>query len=535
MSTPSYIRAVGDSDYNFSYNDFTVEFFAETITANGCQTLFEITNNESPAANLYTNTRFMTVIESGNLNAYGIETIAPFYVNGNATFFTTPVSITANSKIFYDGQLLQPNQYVVTGNSNVTISNITISTTTVLAEVGQVLFEVLGNNVSANSMHFISAERYQEQFYLFLDGQSQNPAVSANVAIPAQVITNTVSHSNVFRFDSPALLTIGANKDGQNPLYGAFGDIKIVNGNAIHVQPYQMQNTIESSFTDFNLGTQPSDIIIDGGNFVDSLESPAPEEYVPGQMFDTLFFQVYQSSTSNVNSNILSFIFFKPIIMAGPVGSFSYISPASNVSVSVPWTSLDAAAASVLVNGNAISSIEWVISNGTITVSAGLGDNVEIISTGPTTYYDVNSNSVSVITSNIYANSTTINVANTSPFITPIIGSTANIANNALLNVRGQVFVNQECITYLYIDRTANTLSGLMRGTSGTGVPNVHVSGSRIISASYTNDLQNLSNVDPRTAIWYTVPLANTSLQNTHTIISNTLVSLGGISPVTPF
>jgi hypothetical protein len=138
---------------------------------------------------------------------------------------------------------------------------------------------------------------------------------------------------------------------------------------------------------------------------------------------------------------------------------------------------------------------------------------------------------VSIITSNLYANSTTINVANTTPFITPNLGNTSS----PYLNFRGQVFINQECITYLYIDRVANTLSGLQRGTSGTGVPEVHLANSRIISASYTNDIEYLSGVDPRIGIWYSTPLNGTGLQNTNTIISEILVDSGGLLPVTPF
>ena len=212
--------------------------------------------------------------------------------------------------------------------------------------------------------------------------------------------------------------------------------------------------------------------------------------------------QVYQNDSSNANANVLSFSFFKPTIMAGPTGSYSFTMPIDGTKVTLPWSFLDAAAASVLVNGVAIPSTSWEVFDSVLTIIAGPGDNVEIISTGPTTYYDVCANSVSTITSNLYANSTTITVANTFPFITPIIGSTANISNTALLNVRGQVFINQECITYLYIDRITNTLSGLMRGTSGTGVPSVHLTGSRIVSGSYDRDLENLSFENPRTAIW---------------------------------
>jgi len=498
------------------------------------QTLFEISNNESPAANLYTSTRFLTVIENGNLNSYAIQIISPFVVGGNSNVFTSPIPISNNDKIFYNGELLNDLQLSISGSS-ISLSNVNINTSNTIVEIGQVLFQVLGEAITENTQHFISAERSQNQFYLFLDGQLQSAPVPAFNAIPSQVLTNTISNSNIQRYDSPALLTIGANKDGKDPFYGQFGDFKIINGTAIHIPETEITNTIYSSFNDANLGCGIADIIVEDDNFVDSITNNFPEEYIPGQIFDTLYIQVYQSNTSNANANILSFSLFKPTIMVGPTGYYTFTMSTSNSKINLPWSFLDAAAASILVNGVAIPSTSWAIDTGVLSIVAAPGSNVQIFATGPTTYYDVNSNSVSIITSNLYANSSTINVANTTPFITPIIGSTANISNNALLNVRGQIFINQECITYLYIDRIGNTLSGLTRGTSGTGVPEIHNIGSRIISSSYTNDIQNLAFVDPRTASWYTYPLANTSLQNTNSTISSVLVNLGGLPPVTPF
>jgi len=51
--------------------------------------------------------------------------------------------------------------------------------------------------------------------------------------------------------------------------------------------------TISSVFTDVALGTRPEDINIDGGGFVDIYASHAPEEVVPGIVFDNLDMEVY--------------------------------------------------------------------------------------------------------------------------------------------------------------------------------------------------------------------------------------------------
>ena len=49
----------------------------------------------------------------------------------------------------------------------------------------------------------------------------------------------------------------------------------------------------ESQFTDTFLGTRPTDINVDGGSFVDTYSSHAPEELVPGAIFDTLDMRVF--------------------------------------------------------------------------------------------------------------------------------------------------------------------------------------------------------------------------------------------------
>ncbi len=55
----------------------------------------------------------------------------------------------------------------------------------------------------------------------------------------------------------------------------------------------------ESSFTDIYLGTLATDINVDGGAFVDTYESHAPEELVPGRIFDTMDFRVYSTPGSD--------------------------------------------------------------------------------------------------------------------------------------------------------------------------------------------------------------------------------------------
>ena len=54
-----------------------------------------------------------------------------------------------------------------------------------------------------------------------------------------------------------------------------------------------------SSYLDTYLGTRPTDINVDGGAFVDTYSSHAPEELIPGAEFDTLDMRVYTTPGSD--------------------------------------------------------------------------------------------------------------------------------------------------------------------------------------------------------------------------------------------
>jgi len=54
-----------------------------------------------------------------------------------------------------------------------------------------------------------------------------------------------------------------------------------------------------SNYLDFYLGTRPTDVNVDGGAYVDTYSSHAPEELIPGIEFDTLDFKVFTRSGSD--------------------------------------------------------------------------------------------------------------------------------------------------------------------------------------------------------------------------------------------
>ena len=60
-----------------------------------------------------------------------------------------------------------------------------------------------------------------------------------------------------------------------------------------------LDSNISSLFTDLDLGTRPEDINIDGAGFVDTYNSHAPEELVPGRVYDTLDMEVYTHASND--------------------------------------------------------------------------------------------------------------------------------------------------------------------------------------------------------------------------------------------
>lgn len=65
-----------------------------------------------------------------------------------------------------------------------------------------------------------------------------------------------------------------------------------------------IDSTISSYFKDTLLGTRPEDILIDGGEYYDTYSSHAPEEMLPGQVFDALDIQVMQANTKGFSTDV---------------------------------------------------------------------------------------------------------------------------------------------------------------------------------------------------------------------------------------
>jgi hypothetical protein len=70
---------------------------------------------------------------------------------------------------------------------------------------------------------------------------------------------------------------------------------------------------LQGSYKDLLLGTRAEDIVFDGGKYIDPAHSHAPEEMVPGIVFDTLEIRVFHKFAGSSIPNI-TFRMFKNLI-----------------------------------------------------------------------------------------------------------------------------------------------------------------------------------------------------------------------------
>ena len=148
-----------------------------------------------------------------------------------------------------------------------------------------------------------------------------------------------------------------------------------VDGDTFTVTEDELDTIYESEFLDEYLGTRPTDINVAGGEFIDTYHSHAPEELVPGSIFDTLDIKVYARPGSDYLSDGHGFAIHGTVYEAftgTDTLSFDGLS-AHPISILV---------ANVITGEMLYEDIDFTVSwpNQNITLTSGVtaGDNVKI-------------------------------------------------------------------------------------------------------------------------------------------------------------
>ena len=325
---------------------------------------------------------------------------------------------------------------------------------------------------------------------------------------------------------------------------------------------------ITSTFNDITLGTKPEDIIVDGGPFVYSYftewkanryydkgdlisyndkvwyvvtptttgnvfstanltiynvgpyASHAPEEMVPGRVYDTLDMTVTTIATDPTASYYTNWsaaggIQLDYIQIIDPGSGYS---PADIGVTIVGGGYFTQGQAQVILNSNGSATSFQVVNNG-----GGYDTTPQVVITGANTspiiatavmklsvsptgnawpmmsyriFKDMNDNftylredgaSTTTLAANLSLTDTTIQVTDASKLATP---STSG-------GQPGVVYINGERITYYFKDLATNTLGRIRRGTGGTGAKN-HFVGNIVLDGSQNQIIPNSGD-----SVWY--------------------------------
>ena len=283
-----------------------------------------------------------------------------------------------------------------------------------------------------------------------------------------------------------------------------------------------LDTRITSSYTDSSLGTRPEDIIVDGGEYVDTYSSHAPEELIPGRVFDTLEMTVSTFATNAASASYSTWVsttgfdIGSIVVASGGSGYTTNANLGSVVSVTITGTTGVGATAQAILDANgSITAISMISSGiGYITMPNVVitGSNTSAATASVrlnqsdygvfeyTIFKDMNDNysylrydnsAITTLAANLTFTSNTIVVANSSVLATPTPGAA----------IPGVVFIGGERITYYTKNDATNTLGQIRRGTAGTGAKN-HLIGETVVDASqlqiipYSNNYSGNANVD---------------------------------------
>jgi len=291
----------------------------------------------------------------------------------------------------------------------------------------------------------------------------------ANTRANAYVLHNYSSANVIQIIHSTTGFTVSANTISINGVPKAASISEIIAGGTANVKITNLtidtllDSNIASFYKDTALGTRPEDINIVGGAYVDAYNSHAPEELIPGRVFDALEIRVFTNNASNTAT--YGFREFQP--MRGNIEFYRISANATttlSANLNITDTDIFVTDASILPDPGASVGIPGeVYVNGELIHYYQKYDSAKLASAdswAPNTKFAVDSliahsGNTYLVLANVYANATT--------------------------------YINSANVKQVY----PNTLSQLRRGVDGTGSANIHLAGTRVSDGSLVQGLPN--------------------------------------------
>ena len=321
---------------------------------------------------------------------------------------------------------------------------------------------------------------------------SNTHTISANITFPISFVSNI--NANSFTNSSDRIVAYsGANVDLSLTTSGIDYPGVTVDGNTF------IGGSIDSYITSLyqdNLGINPDTIIVDGGRYVSTFSSHAPEELVPSVTFDSLNMVVttkIKSNTTtmsyrilhdmntdataglilNLSGNVSSVYTTDDIVQYNVLGNIQS-SPVANITSSTTQIV-------VKYTGSADTLFGASSEYGNIFI-AGVDSGLYVTSVRKIKspkYYGISAAHTTTLASNLSITDSNIRVVDASKLTSP----------NPALQKPGVVFINGEKVHFYTVDLTNNILGRIRRAVDGTGTPQVHIAGSSVVD---TNEIETI-------------------------------------------
>ena len=226
-----------------------------------------------------------------------------------------------------------------------------------------------------------------------------------------------------------------------------------------------LDSNIYSTYLDTALGTRPQDINIAGGAYVDTYASHAPEELLPGRMYDAMEIRVFGNTVGNTAT--YGFRVFQPM------------------SANVLYTRISANATTTLSANLRLTDDEILVTDASKLPEPGAeqGNPGVVFINGERIHYYQRYDAAKMSTAVAWTANTQIPVNTLIALDSNVYLTSGNVYANA------NVYVNSANIQLI----TINSLRQLRRGVDGTGVANVVLAGNLVSDSSQAQLIPNSS------------------------------------------
>lgn len=253
--------------------------------------------------------------------------------------------------------------------------------------------------------------------------------------------------------NDPKQLFLGAEYPG----------VLVDGANYIESTNVELDTQLESYYTDMVTGTRPEDVNIEGGAYIDTFSSHAPEEMLPGMTFDTLDIRVFTVNPADPTNNPMGYRISKTMAKETTT-AFDVVKYINGIGFPLSTLTAEDDVVQIVVK---------------TTFDGVTGVTTFDTPSAPWEFRRISAASTTTLAQDLFIADIEIFVDDASVLPAP----------SPTLAQPGVVYINGEKITYYTVNLTTNSLGQIRRGVWGTGAPAIHAVGSLVVDASVEQKL----------------------------------------------